>query len=936
MAVIPGSKILLDDLGGLAALANSKTTLPGKPYSFTDWPDDARPEGTFWLPNNDYPRGFVITDTNGNDQQVTTAGTSGGSSIITWATVIGNTTTEGTVTWTRIANKNPRWLKELNRLRGQLLPVVAAAVATNGGIYPWQQKSISGGAATADKVAGWPLSSPNVNNKNLAFWYADTGSSEHVSISQASGPVQSSGVFTTQTANTLKVTSGGGYVWVAETAAFINKKSFSILIGGASPVTVQGDFLIPFALVRGATYTPSTAVADTGAVPVPTVDVSSWISSSTTTIWTPTWAQYAVFGGPNSNVCGYVLLRVNGTVAPGRYTVVVNMPCPDDVDYGTSALVQSRILLASEYGSNTWSMYAVGYNTFNPTTSYGTGYPTVTGSTLGPGVSANGISNSANVLKIDCSTWCDTAPFGIISLYQVESDYYAPGTFSYGVPFWINHPTQPYIPNCEIWRISPFPQPTFSGEKSIAMSCSITSTTPGYWTGNSDAVSSLNTPALNKLPWNLLRTKKRSTGYTYFSENPMLLGNLHPSTLDPSNSYDNTLPVESQLEPPAWKASTYFSVGFRIMTRYNYIVEVTTAGTSGATYPGFGATVGATSTDGSVVWTVRTNPRLPADTWAAATAYPLGATVYDFNGNQQTSVDSWFPNAALSLGKVIIDRNGNAQQVTTAGTTGSSQPTWATTAGASTTDGTVSWICGGAAPRTSDPTSEPTWNTFLNGYTTDALVTWKLTTPNRKWWTPAVHRPVGVPRYPVYWYSETIARLKPPTTSAESEKTIWGCGNQWQQNSYVIAGSPFIAHDAGWQQDNLAKGWWIYSVSLNRMLDSVKTRLPVGAGDGGIGAGDSGMDTSGASGSEVNVTIGCMRSGSFVAFGTYPTGTTVQVLWPIFTSDALVYQCAERVDIQAVAIASGGAGVSVGATVSGYPICAAFVSDTEQLLNLIP
>jgi predicted flavoprotein YhiN len=60
------------------------------------------------------------------------------------------------------------------------------------------------------------------------------------------------------------------------------------------------------------------------------------------------------------------------------------------------------------------------------------------------------------------------------------------------------------------------------------------------------------------------------------------------------------------------------------------------------------------------------------------------------------------------------------------------------------------------------------------------------------------------------------------------------------------------------------------------------------------------------------------------------------VLWPVFTSDALVYQCGERIDLQAVAISSGGAGVSLGATAAGYPMCAAFVSDTTKLLNLIP
>lgn len=117
--------------------------------------------------------------------------------------------------------------------------------------------------------------------------------------------------------------------------------------------------------------------------------------------------------------------------------------------------------------------------------------------------------------------------------------------------------------------------------------------------------------------------------------------------------------------------------------------------------------------------------------------------------------------------------------------------------------------------------------------------------------------------------------------------------------------------EPGWQQDNTAYGGWIYSVSINRM--------------------------SSASGS-VAVTIGCLRNGVFVAFGMDQSGTTNQVLRPIFTSDALVYQCSERVDIQALAIASGesmavpSANTSVSAIKS---VCAAFVTDIEALLNLI-
>jgi hypothetical protein len=59
------------------------------------------------------------------------------------------------------------------------------------------------------------------------------------------------------------------------------------------------------------------------------------------------------------------------------------------------------------------------------------------------------------------------------------------------------------------------------------------------------------------------------------------------------------------------------------------------------------------------------------------------------------------------------------------------------------------------------------------------------------------------------------------------------------------------------------------------------------------------------------------------------------VRWPVFTSDALVYQCVERVDIQAVAIGMGAAGVVTGMTPLQHPMAAAYVTDVLKLLPLV-
>ena len=60
--------------------------------------------GTFpaWVAAHSYSVGNLIIDSNNDVQRCTTAGTSGGIHP-TWATVVGNTTVDNTVTWTMVA-----------------------------------------------------------------------------------------------------------------------------------------------------------------------------------------------------------------------------------------------------------------------------------------------------------------------------------------------------------------------------------------------------------------------------------------------------------------------------------------------------------------------------------------------------------------------------------------------------------------------------------------------------------------------------------------------------------------------------------------------------------------------------------------------------------------------------------------------------------------
>jgi hypothetical protein len=56
-----------------------------------------------------------------------------------------------------------------------------------------------------------------------------------------------------------------------------------------------------------------------------------------------------------------------------------------------------------------------------------------------------------------------------------------------------------------------------------------------------------------------------------------------------------------------------------------------------------------------------------------------------------TSNPAWSAATAEAVGSLIVDSNGSLQRCTTAGTSGSSAPVWATTLGATTNDGSVVW-----------------------------------------------------------------------------------------------------------------------------------------------------------------------------------------------------------------------------------------------------
>jgi hypothetical protein len=713
----------------------------------------------------------------------------------------------------------PTWLAELNRNRAALWNLLSVDETTTF------MQDISPAALC---VSGpWPVAGPTDNYASTWFYFADTGSGATITVASefyGAGPF-SCGVRTNAVCSMLLSTFPLSPYYYPVTT----KQRQAFVVGGVDSLFVSGTFHILAEYVRGGTAV-ITYPGPTTTITPDTVDPNTlWsvnLSPSGGYNAFPGSVSYSTYVA-DTGFCSIgiveISIAVSATLAPGRYELEVDIPqLPDDTSVPITGTQTTYTRLFPNSSSPLGDGSGGNGKLFGPVTA-SINYSTA--------VATAGIHNSLPVKKIQLPGDGLSHGPGLLYVQNLPNDYWnvpdVPGGSTFSTPI------------------------TYNPEKIFGNGWGISETVAGFWTAMSPAISSQNLAVETSMPWNLPRHQYAPSGTVLV--NPMLIGDQAPNTgsggsavAHVSNSYNQGNPVEQQMEPPSWAASTYFSGGFTIIDSNGYLQTVFTAGVSGGSAPGWSSTLGGSTTDGGVVWHCSKLFPAPATTWVASTVYQSGA--------------------------IVIDSNGNIQTAQATGTSGGSAPSWSGTLGGSTTDNTL---------------------------------TWKLTA---RWQTikPAKHRQPNIPRYPFYWYSETITRLLPPTNV--SGNTIWGAYDQWQPNYYN--GS---SHDNGWQKiDNsdtapskgMAYGWFIYKVAVNRIASTAGT---------------------------VAVTVGCMRSGSFVSFATFNTGTINQVLWPIFTSDALVYQCTERVDIQALAIAGP---VPTGQTVS-KPMCAAFVTDTAALMALI-
>jgi len=269
-----------------------------------------------------------------------------------------------------------------------------------------------------------------------------------------------------------------------------------------------------------------------------------------------------------------------------------------------------------------------------------------------------------------------------------------------------------------------------------------------------------------------------TAGHVQQVTTPGTAGPTQPTFNDTSGSVTDGLQWTDQGVPGTWTANTAYSLNAVVLDGAGHVQQVIAAGPSGSSQPAFNDT-GSTTTDGSVVWQDRGLP----GAWTATTPYGLSAVITDGASHVQqataagtsgagpaptfsttggtvsdnavvwadqgplsgNTVFTWQPTNAYDLNAQIVDPANHIQQVTTAGSSAASQPTF--NDGGTVIDGlvwmdigsTVSWAASASyTPGTlfvnpgsflqkvttagiSGTPAQPAWNENPTGSTIDGL-----------------------------------------------------------------------------------------------------------------------------------------------------------------------------------------------------------------------
>lgn len=134
----------------------------------------------------------------------------------------------------------------------------------------------------------------------------------------------------------------------------------------------------------------------------------------------------------------------------------------------------------------------------------------------------------------------------------------------------------------------------------------------------------------------------------------------------------------------AWQGTHIYGLNGVIVVN-GFVQKVTTAGTSGGSTPAFSSVTGATTTDGSVIWTNQ-----------GPLGLGTGQQTYTFCGPDQSSISphdgQWFPATTYGASAELFII-GQLVQQSGGGTSGATAPVWPTTIGGTVSDGTITWTC---------------------------------------------------------------------------------------------------------------------------------------------------------------------------------------------------------------------------------------------------